>query len=679
MSGGHSRSGWWWLAGGGLLVAAGLIAGGVLFGGPEVQKLTAIASPLIALAALVPSYVGMRRQRKKITPADREAALADLAEDLRRQWAAEAAVRAVRRPAPIRVRWSATGHPVAASPAAVLGAAAVPSTPSRLNLSGDVADVAAKYRKLPNRQLVVLGEPGGGKSTMAMLLVLDLLADREPADPVPFLVNLAPWQPEEALHDWLAGQLDRAHSGLGGRAECLRFLASGRVLPVLDGFDELPEWHQQAALAAIDEAVDGGRPLILTCRTQEYLDLLTRTRSPLANAAVVELAPVTAEDVRTFLDVSTDARPRWQPVLDRIRAEPGGELALALSTPLMVSLARTVYAEPGTEPAELLALPDREAVQRHLLEAFVPSLYPERDSRYPVADVVEWLTVLACYLGHWEINGIAWWELHYALPRFRSWLLRLLHPVVPVGGLLGLAAGVAAEHWLELWPVWLPATAAGLLLGLPAGRRWGPADPKPVSDRGIRAARRSALVPALLVTALMALGIFVSLPQFLRASLSAIAWPAGLIVVIVAAVIWAFSYGDHLGDQPLDFDREPAELVRADRRYARSQLLQLVVPGLLGGILAVGGLSGTARPIVGVTGLLLAYLCLCWRLRYASATFALTRWLMAADRLLPRDLLDFLHDAHQRGVLRRVGPFYEFRHILLQVHLAERRCGSTRI
>ncbi|WHT22829.1 NACHT domain-containing protein [Crossiella sp. CA-258035] len=674
MSGGHSRSGWWWLAGGGLLVAAGLIAGGMLFGGPEAQKLTAIASLLTALAALVPSYVGMRRQRKKITPADREAALADLAEDLRRQWAAEAAVRAVRRPAPIRVRWSATGHPVNASPAAVLGAAAVPSTPSRLNLSGDVADVAAKYRKLPNRQLVVLGEPGGGKSTMAMLLVLDLLADREPADPVPFLVNLAPWHPGEALHDWLARQLDREHAGLGGRAECLRFLASGRVLPVLDGFDELPGWHQQDALAAIDEAVDGGKPLILTCRTREYLDLLTRTRSPLANAAVVELAPVTAEDVRTFLDVSTDARPRWQPVLDRIRAEPGGELALALSTPLMVSLARTVYAEPGTEPAELLALPDREAVQRHLLEAFVPSLYPERDPRYPVADVVEWLTVLACYLGHWEINGIAWWELHYALPRFRSWLLRLLHPGIPLGGLLGLAVGGAAEHWLDLRLAWLPGAAAGLALGLLISFRWPPETPRPVSDEGVRSARRSALFPASNVAVLVALVTFVGLPEFITVPLPAGAWVLGLLAVLGAgATVWVVSYGHNLREQPLDFDREPGELVRADRRYARSHLPEQAWFGLVGALLAVAGLLGTAHSIVGLGGLLVVYLCLSLRLRFASATFALTRWLMAADGLLPRDLLDFLHDAHQRGVLRRAGPFYEFRHALLQVHLAERR------
>jgi len=37
---------------------------------------------------------------------------------------------------------------------------------------------------------------------------------------------------------------------------------------------------------------------------------------------------------------------------------------------------------------------------------------------------------------------------------------------------------------------------------------------------------------------------------------------------------------------------------------------------------------------------------------------------------LPLQLLRFLDDAHQRGVLRRTGPVYQFRHAILQRTLA---------
>jgi hypothetical protein len=37
---------------------------------------------------------------------------------------------------------------------------------------------------------------------------------------------------------------------------------------------------------------------------------------------------------------------------------------------------------------------------------------------------------------------------------------------------------------------------------------------------------------------------------------------------------------------------------------------------------------------------------------------------------LPRKLMHFLDDAHRLGLLRTVGPIYQFRHAELQDHLA---------
>jgi len=50
-------------------------------------------------------------------------------------------------------------------------------------------------------------------------------------------------------------------------------------------------------------------------------------------------------------------------------------------------------------------------------------------------------------------------------------------------------------------------------------------------------------------------------------------------------------------------------------------------------------------------------------------------YLIATRRLartgrLPRALMPFLDDAHRLGLLRAVGPIYQFRHAELQDHLA---------
>lgn len=43
---------------------------------------------------------------------------------------------------------------------------------------------------------------------------------------------------------------------------------------------------------------------------------------------------------------------------------------------------------------------------------------------------------------------------------------------------------------------------------------------------------------------------------------------------------------------------------------------------------------------------------------------------LAAEGLLPRDLMSFLDDAHRIGLLRAVGPLYQLRHAEFQDHLA---------
>jgi hypothetical protein len=52
--------------------------------------------------------------------------------------------------------------------------------------------------------------------------------------------------------------------------------------------------------------------------------------------------------------------------------------------------------------------------------------------------------------------------------------------------------------------------------------------------------------------------------------------------------------------------------------------------------------------------------------------FAVARAWFAVSGQLPFRLMHFLEDAYTRGVLRRVGGIYQFRHADLQDHLAER-------
>jgi hypothetical protein len=55
----------------------------------------------------------------------------------------------------------------------------------------------------------------------------------------------------------------------------------------------------------------------------------------------------------------------------------------------------------------------------------------------------------------------------------------------------------------------------------------------------------------------------------------------------------------------------------------------------------------------------------------AAAAYLITTVVLWAGHRLPLRLMRFLDDAHRLGLLRAVGPTYQFRHAELQDHLAE--------
>jgi predicted NACHT family NTPase len=94
---------------------------------------------------------------------------------------------------------------------------------------------------------VILGAPGSGKTTQALLLMRHLLdvARRDPSAPVPEVFQLASWaRGRQPLLEWLTDQLQRRHGYRPslGRSQ----LVHRHIIPVLDGLDEVASEHQPA-------------------------------------------------------------------------------------------------------------------------------------------------------------------------------------------------------------------------------------------------------------------------------------------------------------------------------------------------------------------------------------------------------------------------------------------------
>lgn len=335
--------------------------------------------------------------------------MADLANKLavavNKQWTTEASVRRLNDPYPLPVSWAAADPSLTDAWESLVklatSGAGWPSASSAGTWAAGPDDLAGKggeltdvLARVPTGRLVVLGEPGAGKTMLMVRLVLDLLAHRTEGGPVPFLASVASWNPAvQDLRGWLGGQLLIDYPALASPppgseepTQAAALLASGLILPVLDGLDEMPEQTRGPAISRINDALQTGEQVVVTCRTRQYRDAV---RPPgglevtLRAAAAVRLRPLHADAVRGYLCDDAAApvtTARWDPVLAVLGTE--APAAQALTTPLMVGLARAIYnPRPGDktgtlrDPVELCspALADRTAVESLLFDAFIPA------------------------------------------------------------------------------------------------------------------------------------------------------------------------------------------------------------------------------------------------------------------------------------------------------------------
>jgi hypothetical protein len=274
------------------------------------------------------------------------------------------------------------------------------------------------------RRMVVLGDPGAGKTVAATYLVRGLIQrrrellpeSRRAAEPVPVRVITAGWGGAQKFSAWLVTRLNLDHqlpSVLGAE-----MVESGMILPVLDGLDEMDDdtTDGKRARALLDRLNERGwahRPVVVLCRSTEF-DRLKEDDNGLHGAATVTLTPLSAGQPADYLTRYQHrigaTHPAWDQITTRLREHTDPEytdspLAATLRSPWMLGLtAHTLHRDPATA-ATLLDCPTFEAVRDGLFAAQIPAAITgtddtERFRDYTPDNVEKWLRTLARYLEH---------------------------------------------------------------------------------------------------------------------------------------------------------------------------------------------------------------------------------------------------------------------------------------
>jgi predicted NACHT family NTPase len=178
------------------------------------------------------------------------------------------------------------------------------------------------------QQLLILGEPGSGKTTTLLELTQALVerALEDINDPIPVLFNLSSWKdPQQKIFDWLLGELESKYGlrqELGGQ-----FLRQNQLLPCLDGLDEVAPIRQEACAVELNKWLTGNAEhqsmgVVVCCRREEYEQIV---RKPLFLENSVVLQPLSDVQIRAYLNQfklgsvwnSVQASPRLQDLLQK--------------------------------------------------------------------------------------------------------------------------------------------------------------------------------------------------------------------------------------------------------------------------------------------------------------------------------------------------------------------------
>lgn len=196
-------------------------------------------------------------------------------------------------------------------------------------------------------RLLILGAPGGGKTTTLLTLAKELLAEAftTPGTTIPVIFELSAWKLNKqtpTLRDWLIVQLQDLYNLQP--QEGAQWLEEELLLPLLDGLDELGMEPQQQCIAAINAFAQSYPRVVVCCREQEYRE----------GGAILDslpgqicLEPLSDEQIEQYLnDLELQALwhdiqslPEMRPMLE---PDPEGNPGI-LRVPLLLSMAAVIY------------------------------------------------------------------------------------------------------------------------------------------------------------------------------------------------------------------------------------------------------------------------------------------------------------------------------------------------
>lgn len=304
------------------------------------------------------------------------------------------------------------------------------------------------------RTLLILGEPGSGKTTTLLELCRDLIdrAEQDVHQPIPVIFNLSAWtDTKQPLADWLVQELNTKYQVAREISEA--WIREQQLLLLLDGLDEVSLARRDICVQAINQFCReyGNTEVIVCSRIRDYEALAHR----LQLQGAICLQPLTLEQVKQYLENTGSELVAVSQALDTDLTLQ--ELA---KSPLMLSIMMLAYRQmPLDSLPQFQRVSDRH---KHLFDAYIERMFSRRSSEksYSKQQTKNWLIWLAkkmtnesqtiflieriqpnCLTNQWQrvLYQVTFWLIFISISSgIGSFVLRLpkLIPAVTIGGII---------------------------------------------------------------------------------------------------------------------------------------------------------------------------------------------------------------------------------------------------
>gem|GEM_PF-1430491 len=238
--------------------------------------------------------------------------------------------------------------------------------------------------------LLILGNPGAGKTVTLLELARDLIASaqNDTSQPIPVIFNLSTWEGRkkqgllekikgkskkadlaEDLFNWLVEQFEPWYHI--PRKVCSVWLQQQRLFLLLDGLDEVKAKYRASCVEAINAFVKKYQPpgVVVCCRLEEYVALGEDMRLQLEGA--VCLQPLTEAQIATYLDRAQLTH------LQTVIAQDENLRDLA-KTPLLLDVISVAYENVTAEEVNHSATETLETRQQQLFDRYIDKMFERK-------------------------------------------------------------------------------------------------------------------------------------------------------------------------------------------------------------------------------------------------------------------------------------------------------------